>query len=849
MKDHKNYFDSQQEANIAVALKRIEIARNYWDITNDLDLSGLDLIELPESLGQLTQLTRLSLHNNQLASLPEFLKKLTQLTRLSLHNNQLVSLPESLGQLTQLTRLSLHNNKLVSLPESLGQLTQLKILSLHNNQLISLQESLGQLILLTELYLENNQLASLPNSLQNLKSLRYLQLKGNALLFIPIEILEEVESPTIILEYYFRVSQERRPLNEAKLILLGRGEVGKTSLVNRLVHKRFKIGEKKTEGIKITEWNLKLYNTENIRLNIWDFGGQEIMHATHQFFLTQRSLYLLVLNGRQGNEDAEAEYWLKLIDSFSGDSPVIVVLNKIKEHSFDVNRRALQQKYPYIRIFIKTDCKDATGIDDLRHAIERETDRLEHLRDSFPASWFHIKDRLASKFKNYLSFDDYRTECAKLGENDSSAQESLAFYLHSLGIALNYKDDPRLQDMHILNPHWVTNGIYKILNSEQIDKQKGELKLSLLASILDKKDYPVKMHQFLLDLMRKFELCFRFPEANNHDDQYLIPELLEKNEAVEAEEFKPEGCLNFQYHYPIIPEGLLPRFIVRTHSMSANLSRWRTGVILQFEKNKALIKADMQDKKVLISVIGPVHGRRRLLAIIRSDLERIHGDIRNLQPQEMVPVPGRPDLVIPYAKLQVFEEKRISSYPEVAGENVIDLDVNNLLNGVDLEGVRSIRKNTGDRKEGLRVFYSYSHKDETLRNELETHLKLLQRQHLIDSWSDRDINAGDDWKTKIDENLERADIILLLVSADFIASDYCYEKEMVRAMKRHKDEEARVIPIIVRPVNWERALFSSAQALPQKGLAVTKWPDRDEAWANVSEGIEKVVREMRKRAF
>ena len=205
----------------------------------------------------------------------------------------------------------------------------------------------------------------------------------------------------------------KRPLNEAKLILVGRGAVGKTSIVNKLVHKIFK-DEKKTEGIKITDWRIRLHTNEDVRLNVWDFGGQEIMHATHQFFLTQRSLYLLVLNGREGGEDADAEYWLKLIESFGDESPVIIIMNKIKEHPFDLNRSALQRKYRAIREFIKTDCEDGTGFDQLLKAIERETDRLDHLRDAFPASWFSIKDKLSKMEKNFLSFEEYREVCARV---------------------------------------------------------------------------------------------------------------------------------------------------------------------------------------------------------------------------------------------------------------------------------------------------------------------------------------------------------------------------------------------------------------------------------------------------
>jgi internalin A len=633
-------------------------------------------------------------------------------------------------------------------------------------------------------------------------------------------------------------------LNEAKLILVGRGAVGKTSVVKRFIDEPFDLHEKKTDGIQITEWPLRLHSHEDVRLHIWDFGGQEIMHATHQFFLTQRSLYLLVLNGREGGEDADADYWLRLITSFGGDSPVIVVLNKIKEHPFDLNRRALQQKYPLIRDVIKTDCADSTGIADLRKAIERETDRLEHLRDAFPASWFTIKDELAGMRRNYLLFDEYRAVCTQRGEADAKAQEDLAGYLHTLGIVLNYKDDPRVQDIHVLNPHWVTNGIYKILNADMLNRQQGEIRLHDLSEMLDAQEYPANMRRFILDLMKKFELCFSFPDDETH---YLIPELLDKQETVEAASFTPETCLHFQYHYPVLPEGLLPRFIVRTHVLSEGLPRWRTGVILAFEGCQALVKADVQDKKVFIAVSGPAAARRRLLAVIRSDFERIHHDIRNLQPQEMVPLPEYPDVVVPYQKLRVMEERRIQTFPEVVGHEVIEVDVHALLNGVDLEGTRRRESIMETQRQAVRLFYSYSQKDETLRNELETHLKLLQRQGLLETWHDRQIEVGEEWKQKIDDNLERADIILLLVSADFIASDYCYKKEMQRAMERHEHDEARVIPVIVRDVNWHTAPFARLQVLPKDRRAVTLWEDRDSAWRNVSEGIERVVAEMRKK--
>jgi nucleoside phosphorylase len=141
----------------------------------------------------------------------------------------------------------------------------------------------------------------------------------------------------------------------------------------------------------------------------------------------------------------------------------------------------------------------------------------------------------------------------------------------------------------------------------------------------------------------------------------------------------------------------------------------------------------------------------------------------------------------------------------------------------------------------IKVFFSYSHKDEALRDQLATHLSALKRQGNIQEWHDRAIEAGSEWAGEIDHNLESAHIILLLVSADFINSDYCMDKELSRAMERHKAGEARVIPIILRPVDWDGLSFSRLQALPTDGKPITSWPNQDEAFLNVAKGIRSVI--------
>src|SRR5438876_5224575 len=144
----------------------------------------------------------------------------------------------------------------------------------------------------------------------------------------------------------------------------------------------------------------------------------------------------------------------------------------------------------------------------------------------------------------------------------------------------------------------------------------------------------------------------------------------------------------------------------------------------------------------------------------------------------------------------------------------------------------------------VEVFYSYAHEDASWLNELEKHLSLLRRQGLITAWHDRHILPGADWAQAIDKHLERASVILLLISADFLASDYCYGLEMQRALQRHQANEARVIPILLRPVDWKGAPFAHLQALPTDANPIMSWSNQDEAFTDVAAGIRRVIEDL-----
>jgi small GTP-binding protein len=183
---------------------------------------------------------------------------------------------------------------------------------------MSLPAEIGKLKNLTMLDLTENQLKTLPAEIGKLTSLTTLYLSENPLESPPPERIEAIRS------YFKSLEAERRALNEVKVLLVGDGGAGKTSLVKQLLGEEFDKHELQTHGI-----NIRDRKVEDLLVHFWDFGGQEIMHATHQFFLSKRSLYILVLDGRR---DEKTEYWLKHIESFGGDSPILVVLNKIDKH-------------------------------------------------------------------------------------------------------------------------------------------------------------------------------------------------------------------------------------------------------------------------------------------------------------------------------------------------------------------------------------------------------------------------------------------------------------------------------------------------------------------------------------
>ena len=592
---------------------------------------------------------------------------------------------------------------------------------------------------------------------------------------------------------------------------------------------KFDEGEKATEGIKISDWPCPLNPTEKVTLHIWDFGGQEMMHATHQFFLTARTLYLLVLESRGGGCDEEADYWFRLIRTFGGkDAPVVIVLNKQKLAPFDVNRAAWLEKYAgNIEAFAETDCADAKSIYRLQESIQARLDGLESLKARFPTRWFAIKEALATMPAAFVRFADYRALCRANGEENPESQDSLSGFLHDLGIALNYRNDPRLRFAYVLKPEWVTKGIYTLLHA--FVTAKGIFTPAEAEQVLGRQGYSVEAVNFLLGLMERFELSFPLPGPAQ---QILIPQLLDDQQPPAAGEFQPKACLNFGYRYAIVPEGLLPRFIVRTHHLSDPAARWKSGVILHHPASgcRALVRADAADKQVRIHIDGPADARRDLLAIIRYNFEVIHADY-GVQPEDLVYPAGVPERPINLEDLSALRTAGADTYPVVLPDKkVIQPPIADLMNAVDTQ------------RPQLKLFLSYSHRDEKAIQELRKDLKLMERNGLIRPWSDHALTAGELWEARILQELNEADIIVCQLSRDFLASDFCVLKELETAIQRKQRGEAELFAYVLKDCGWKEVPnLSKFQILP------SPLPDRnrDKYWRTVAEELQKTITKLR----
>ena len=628
-------------------------------------------------LANLTQLKSLSLISNQIIDVAP-LAKLTQLKSLSLGSNQIIDVAP-LAKLTQLKSLSLISNQIIDVAP-LANLAQLKGLSLTSNQ-ISDVAPLANLVQLTELSLNGNQIIDIAplahltqlerldlryNRVQNLPSsllqlsldwhndgfhIQGLCLEGNPLQNPPLDVIKSGHQA--IEQYYQRLELGgKRELREAKLILLGEPDAGKSSIVRRLLYNDFDPNSQTTLGTDIHRWKFSDADEKQYRVNIWDFGGQDIQQSIHHLFLTAGALYLVVLDARR---DESPLPWLQTINAFAAGATVLIAVNQIDVNAHPkLNLQELRAAYPNIGNVFYTSCKHDQDheliqlISELKHHLAQ----LPSMGDVYPQQWYEIKERLEheqSRGRHYMSMESYGELCAEhnmVADEGASSKltENFLRVLDNIG-TVRWFDKFEYFNYQVLDPSWLTIGLYHILINGEVKQRSGLVNRQQIKGILlydipeqylkDGYKYRERDVDFFVEAIQHYKFAFKV-EHSDGTPRYRIPKGFHQDPPARLNTKDYEGD---DYRLYIIeftsfaPAWLLHRLIVSLHRSIPEELYWYYGFVYRSAEADTLVNLFEHKRKLFIRVPKSVPN---VYPLLRFCLFDIFADTMQLEMQEWV---------------------------------------------------------------------------------------------------------------------------------------------------------------------------------------------------------------------
>jgi len=623
------------------AFEDAEFVRSLGNLRS-LNLAGNYLTNL-EVLEDLPNLAVVDVSRNRLTRVSPLASN-ASLSSLNVAANLLEDV-QALGTLTRLEDMNIDGTGTSDL-SFVKRLKQLYRLSAADNRLRH-AEALLELPHLAVADLSNNQIASVSRDLCEHRSLVSLRLKDN-----PIEGLDAEhysaddgrETLKSLRDYYRGLSRGSVRHDQVKLVLVGNGRVGKTSVVNRLIDGTFDGTQPSTHGIQLRQWALPDVLQDKLdgvplKVNVWDFGGQDIYHATHRLFMRTRALFLLVWD-RQTEEqryslDESGEryenfrlpYWIDYIKALSS-SPVIIVQNKVdslkdKQSGYGAE---LRDTYPppqgildFAHVSARRDQQN--GMSALADTVVLALDDIESIGQKLPAQWVDVRDRLQSMERRYLDFPEFVELCASVGLGGTEP-ESVASFFHKAGTLFYQKRE--FGDRIILDQKWAIEAVYALFDRRR--SAYTDLKLAaregLTLDLLKRKvwrHFSEDEHNLLLEFMKACELCFELTKGI-----YYVPQLLpdEKLPRVRLRwKHTTDHCI--QITYPFLHRAIIERFLVRTGALGADEQPeiWKNGITILDSTGgtEAMVEAFPTENRVVLQARGdaPVE----LLQMIRHEFD------------------------------------------------------------------------------------------------------------------------------------------------------------------------------------------------------------------------------------
>lgn len=533
---------------------------------------------------------------------------------------------------------------------------------------------------LEELYILNSTFSILPESIKRLPNLKYLDLVDVKMERLPdwlpelgltigrspafginlsnaavegIDMSIFDQSQDMIQQWFEeRKSGGAKPLNELKVVFLGDGGAGKSRTIARLLLDGANTEDfpnVSTPGIVIQDRDYDL-GDRTVKVHFWDFGGQDILHSMHRMFLTERTLYVVMLNVRDGTQTERGRYWLHNIRSFAKGAPVLIVLNQIDTNrNASVNQPDLRSMYPELTEVIAMSAleDDAASVqDNLIAALKRQIGAFPTLESPFLPAWSRLKDALGDMEDYYINGDAFAKLCAECGvEDDETIRLALLKWFSDLGVSFHYNSSAKLRDYVILRPDWITNAIYTIIFNKSKQVKNGlishEAIYELLSSdsreirrAIPEMTYQPREVDYVLDVVRKFRLSFRVG-----DDSEFIPMLCQADSLPVAAEYEADPhTLEFRMEYEYLPNNVLHRLMVDLRRDLDTSQVWLTGALFRQTSNglSAVVKTEGDILRIFVRGDDPLHRPHTYLNTIRDALGAIHRDMGLAEPESFI---------------------------------------------------------------------------------------------------------------------------------------------------------------------------------------------------------------------
>jgi GTPase SAR1 family protein len=453
---------------------------------------------------------------------------------------------------------------------------------------------------------------------------------------VPDEI--KADGAAAVGRYLEGLGDKKERFNEVRIIILGEKGAGKTSLARKLLNIDSPIPKdvESTESVVTSLWRFPGKNGTDVNAYVWDFAGFSIIHAVHRCFMSARCLYIYVYNGHI-ERDNDPAYWLEQIRIYGGDSPVLFLINEKDNHRADIAEKTLKNEYPsivgYYRIDISS--KDKTKLENFRQTVMDTVCNNSSLNSQIISmEVYKIRNELHKHFNetkaSYITLEKFN-EIARKCRASAGRFEDILNDLNTLGICFWY-NKPEMEDFNtiVLNPDWITNGIYRIIYQSYYEHQY-KLTTSKGTEILkndDRYKYPFDKVEFLFKLMRLYELAFF-----ENTDNIFIPGILPIDRPDGLPTFDDSNnrlTMSFDVE-KVLPPGIMARIIVkRSDEIFDEKLLWRKGAVLRYKGSDTIALIIEENRSITVSVKGME--KTAYITSLRETIQAIFDDYKGIKP-------------------------------------------------------------------------------------------------------------------------------------------------------------------------------------------------------------------------